>query len=329
MARLVAYGIAGVPNEIMGYGPVPASQVALKKAGLTLAQMDVIESNEAFAAQSLAVAKGLEFDLAKVNVNGGAIALGHPVGASGTVIITKALYELERIGGKYAMATMCIGGGQGITTIWENKALHAGLCCFCAVPCRQRRLLVRACSRHDGGNPAWRNSRQINFKAGAVVFAAEYADAAPKQSGDQVMHNIQPQPRAALAEFGGEEWVEDSRQVFRRDANAIITDSQLDAVVFCSNRDDADNAVCSAVKCMQYGIVDQVDDDLSQWAGIAVQAQIVGDFGFYDIGCFFQRRVKAEQDFVDDFLNIELSALRTGLIDGYLFEAGDQLRRAP
>jgi acetyl-CoA C-acetyltransferase len=120
MARLVAYGIAGVPNEIMGYGPVPASQVALKKAGLTLAQMDVIESNEAFAAQSLAVAKGLEFDLAKVNVNGGAIALGHPVGASGTVIITKALYELERIGGKYAMATMCIGGGQGITTIWER-----------------------------------------------------------------------------------------------------------------------------------------------------------------------------------------------------------------
>jgi acetyl-CoA C-acetyltransferase len=120
MARLVAYGIAGVPNEIMGYGPVPASQVALKKAGLTLAQMDVIESNEAFAAQSLAVAKGLEFDLAKVNVNGGAIALGHPVGASGTVIITKALYELQRIGGKYAMATMCIGGGQGITTIWER-----------------------------------------------------------------------------------------------------------------------------------------------------------------------------------------------------------------
>ena len=120
MARLVAYGIAGVPNEIMGYGPVPASQVALKRAGLTLAQMDVIESNEAFAAQSLAVAKGLELDLAKTNVNGGAIALGHPVGASGTVIITKALYELQRIGGKYAMATMCIGGGQGITTIWER-----------------------------------------------------------------------------------------------------------------------------------------------------------------------------------------------------------------
>ncbi len=120
MARLVAYGIAGVPNEIMGYGPVPSSQVALKKAGLTLAQMDVVESNEAFAAQSLSVIKGLGLDPAKTNPNGGAIALGHPVGASGAVIITKALYELERIGGKYALATMCIGGGQGITTIWER-----------------------------------------------------------------------------------------------------------------------------------------------------------------------------------------------------------------
>lgn len=120
MARLVAYGIAGVPNEIMGYGPVPSSQVALKKAGLTLAQMDVVESNEAFAAQSLSVIKGLGLDPVKTNPNGGAIALGHPVGASGAVIITKALYELERIGGKYALATMCIGGGQGITTIWER-----------------------------------------------------------------------------------------------------------------------------------------------------------------------------------------------------------------
>lgn len=120
MARLVAYGIAGVPNEIMGYGPVPSSQVALKKAGLSIAQMDVVESNEAFAAQSLAVMQGLGLDAAKTNPNGGAISLGHPVGASGAVIITKALYELERIGGKYAMATMCIGGGQGITTIWER-----------------------------------------------------------------------------------------------------------------------------------------------------------------------------------------------------------------
>ena len=120
MARLVSWGIAGVPNEIMGYGPVPSSQVALSKAGLSLAQMDVVESNEAFAAQSLAVAQGLGLDMAKTNPNGGAIALGHPVGASGSVIITKALYELARINGKYAMATMCIGGGPGITTIWER-----------------------------------------------------------------------------------------------------------------------------------------------------------------------------------------------------------------
>ena len=120
MARLVAYAVAGVPNEVMGEGPIPASKLALQRAALTLAQMDVIESNEAFAAQSLGVAKGLGLDLSKTNVNGGAISLGHPVGASGSVIITKALYELERIGGKYALATMCIGGGQGITTIWER-----------------------------------------------------------------------------------------------------------------------------------------------------------------------------------------------------------------
>lgn len=120
MARLIAYAVAGVPNEVMGEGPIPASKLALQRAGLTLAQMDVIESNEAFAAQSLGVAKGLGLDLSKTNVNGGAISLGHPVGASGAVIITKALYELERINGKYALATMCIGGGQGITTIWER-----------------------------------------------------------------------------------------------------------------------------------------------------------------------------------------------------------------
>ena len=120
MARLVAYAVAGVPNEVMGEGPIPASKLALQRAGLTLEQMDVIESNEAFAAQSLGVAKGLGLDLSKTNPNGGAIAIGHPIGASGGVIITKALYELERIGGKYALATMCIGGGQGITTIWER-----------------------------------------------------------------------------------------------------------------------------------------------------------------------------------------------------------------
>ena len=119
MARLVSYGIAGVPNEIMGYGPVPSTQVALAKAGLKLDDIGVVESNEAFAAQSLAVMKGLGLDPKKTNPNGGAIAIDHPIGASGTVIITKALYEAKRVGSKYALATMCIGGGQGITTIWE------------------------------------------------------------------------------------------------------------------------------------------------------------------------------------------------------------------
>lgn len=120
IARLVAYAIAGVPNEVMGEGPIPSTKVALQKAGLTLDKIDVIESNEAFAAQSLTVAKGLGFDPAKTNVNGGAIALGHPVGATGAVIITKLLHELIRINGRYGIATMCIGGGQGITTIWER-----------------------------------------------------------------------------------------------------------------------------------------------------------------------------------------------------------------
>jgi len=120
IARLVSYAVAGVPNEVMGEGPIPASKLALKKAGLTLDQMDVIESNEAFAAQALAVAKGLGLDMEKTNPNGGAIALGHPVGCSGAFIATKALYELERTGGKYALVTMCIGGGQGIATIFER-----------------------------------------------------------------------------------------------------------------------------------------------------------------------------------------------------------------
>ncbi len=120
MARLVAYAIAGVPNDVMGEGPIPASKQALQRAGLTLDKIDVIESNEAFAAQSLAVSKGLDLDPAKTNPNGGAIALGHPVGATGGVIIVKLLHELQRTGGRYGMATMCIGGGQGITTIWER-----------------------------------------------------------------------------------------------------------------------------------------------------------------------------------------------------------------
>lgn len=120
MARLVSYALAGVPNHIMGEGPIPASQHALARAGLALSDMDVIESNEAFAAQALAVAKGLGLDLQKTNPNGAAIALGHPVGCSGAFIATKALYELERIGGRYALVTMCIGGGQGIATIFER-----------------------------------------------------------------------------------------------------------------------------------------------------------------------------------------------------------------
>lgn len=120
MARLVSYAVAGVSNEIMGEGPIPASKLALKKAGMTLDQIDVIESNEAFAAQALAVARGLELDLEKTNPNGGAIALGHPVGCSGALIATKAIYELHRSGGKYALVTMCIGGGQGIATIFER-----------------------------------------------------------------------------------------------------------------------------------------------------------------------------------------------------------------
>ncbi|MDT3736184.1 MAG: acetyl-CoA C-acyltransferase family protein [Denitratisoma sp.] len=120
IARLVAYAIAGVPNDVMGEGPIPSTKVALQKAGLTLDKIDVIESNEAFAVQSLTVAKGLGFDPARTNVNGGAIALGHPVGATGAVIVTKLLHELIRINGRYGLATMCIGGGQGITTIWER-----------------------------------------------------------------------------------------------------------------------------------------------------------------------------------------------------------------
>ncbi|MDP3671894.1 MAG: acetyl-CoA C-acyltransferase family protein [Telluria sp.] len=120
MARIVSYAIAGVPNEIMGEGPIPASKLALKKAGLTLGQMDVIEANEAFAAQAIAVSRALELDPAKTNPNGGAIALGHPVGCSGAFIATKAVYELHRTGGRYALVTMCIGGGQGIAVVFER-----------------------------------------------------------------------------------------------------------------------------------------------------------------------------------------------------------------
>jgi len=120
MARLVSYAVAGVPNEIMGEGPIPATRRALEKGGLTLGQMDVIESNEAFAAQAIAVARGLELDMKKTNPNGGAIALGHPIGCSGAFLATKAVYELHRNGGRYALVTMCIGGGQGIAAVFER-----------------------------------------------------------------------------------------------------------------------------------------------------------------------------------------------------------------
>ncbi|MDB6182886.1 acetyl-CoA C-acyltransferase family protein [Paracoccus fistulariae] len=119
-ARILGYAVAGVRPEVMGIGPVPAVQELLKKTGLSADDFDVIESNEAFAAQALAVSKELGLDPAKVNPNGGAIALGHPVGATGAIITVKALYELERTGGKKALITMCIGGGQGIALAIER-----------------------------------------------------------------------------------------------------------------------------------------------------------------------------------------------------------------
>jgi acetyl-CoA C-acetyltransferase len=119
LARLVSYAHAGVDPAFMGIGPVPATKLALKRAGLKVSDMDVIESNEAFAAQACAVARELEFDPEKVNPNGSGISLGHPVGATGAILVTKALYELHRIRGRYALATMCIGGGQGIAAIFE------------------------------------------------------------------------------------------------------------------------------------------------------------------------------------------------------------------
>lgn len=120
MARLVSYAHAGVAPELMGLGPVPATQLALKRAGLRVSDLDVIESNEAFAAQACAVTRRLELDPAKVNPNGSGISLGHPVGATGAIIATKAIHELHRIGGRYALVTMCIGGGQGIAAIFER-----------------------------------------------------------------------------------------------------------------------------------------------------------------------------------------------------------------
>jgi acetyl-CoA C-acetyltransferase len=120
MARLVAAAAVGCPPEIMGIGPAPAIRLVLERAGLTLDQIDRFEINEAQGAQTLAVGRELGLDLSKLNVNGGAIALGHPVGCSGAFIATKAIYELHRSGGKYALVTMCIGGGQGIAVIFER-----------------------------------------------------------------------------------------------------------------------------------------------------------------------------------------------------------------
>jgi acetyl-CoA C-acetyltransferase len=120
LARLVSYGHAGVEPEYMGIGPVPASKAALAKAGLTVADMDLIEANEAFAAQACAVSKEMGFPNEKTNPNGSGISLGHPVGATGAILVTKAIYELQRTGGRYALITMCIGGGQGIAMIIER-----------------------------------------------------------------------------------------------------------------------------------------------------------------------------------------------------------------
>jgi acetyl-CoA C-acetyltransferase len=120
LARLVAYAHAGVDPKYMGIGPVPATQKALAKAGLKVSDLDVIEANEAFAAQACAVSRDLGLDPAKVNPNGSGISLGHPIGATGALITVKALYELERIQGRYALVTMCIGGGQGIAAIFER-----------------------------------------------------------------------------------------------------------------------------------------------------------------------------------------------------------------
>jgi len=120
IAKIISYANAALDPKIMGYGPVPATRAALQKAGMTIADIDLVEANEAFAAQSLAVAKDLELDMEKVNVNGGAIALGHPIGASGARILTTLLYEMKKRSLKTGLATLCIGGGQGTSLIIER-----------------------------------------------------------------------------------------------------------------------------------------------------------------------------------------------------------------
>ena len=119
LGRLVAYAHAGVEPKYMGVGPVPAVKKALERAGLTIQDMDMIELNEAFAAQALAVIRDLDLPMDRTNPNGSGISLGHPIGATGCILTVKALYELRRIGGKYALVSMCIGGGQGIAAIFE------------------------------------------------------------------------------------------------------------------------------------------------------------------------------------------------------------------
>ena len=121
LARIISYGFGGVPPRIMGMGPVPATKMALEKAGLTIKDIDCIESNEAFAAQACAVTKQLGASPDIVNPNGGAIALGHPIGATGVIILTKLIYELRRTSRRYGLATMCIGGGQGIAVIIDAQ----------------------------------------------------------------------------------------------------------------------------------------------------------------------------------------------------------------
>jgi len=120
MARLVAYAHAGVEPHLMGLGPIPAVKRVFERSGLKASDMDVIESNEAFAVQAMAVTRDLGLDPAKVNPNGGAVALGHPIGATGALLTVKAIYELQRAGKRYALVTMCIGGGQGIAAIFER-----------------------------------------------------------------------------------------------------------------------------------------------------------------------------------------------------------------
>ena len=120
LARLVGYAHTGVEPEYMGIAPIPATRLALQRTGLTLADMDIIETNEAFAAQACAVSRELGFDPVKLNPNGSGISLGHPIGATGAIMSVKSIYELHRIGGRFALVTMCIGGGQGIAAIYER-----------------------------------------------------------------------------------------------------------------------------------------------------------------------------------------------------------------